>query len=204
MMVQALGQLTDQIARSFGGPSGAPEAQSCLESQVGCAGPRGSEYYEPGCDSAEIAAPPGIALRCCHVWLKFGCCVSAASDLGGSANSPVAMCDAGNADAYKTLDVNPRAPRGIVKKAFEKLSARLDHDPRRMAKLNWAFDILNDGERRMAYDSGGMPAVTNIESARRKSGYEKTKFPGWPHRTGYNHRRGPPWPLLSSKITLAV
>lgn len=68
--------------------------------------------------------------------------------------------DDGTVDLYETLQVSPRADPDVIEAAYRALARRYhpDRDPSpdataRMARINHAWEVLRDPERRAAYDN---------------------------------------------------
>jgi len=68
--------------------------------------------------------------------------------------------DDGTVDLYETLQVSPRADLDVIEAAYRALARRYhpDRDPSpdataRMARINHAWEVLRDPERRAAYDA---------------------------------------------------
>jgi curved DNA-binding protein CbpA len=89
-------------------------------------------------------------------------------------------------DAYKVLQVDASAELCVIQAAYRALARRChpdgeEPDPNRMAKLNAAYAILRDAERRRIYDvrrtMHRAQAVPTVEGQRRVDAWV-------PHRTG--------------------
>jgi curved DNA-binding protein CbpA len=79
-------------------------------------------------------------------------------------------------DAYEILQIHPQALPEVVEAAYRALA--LVHHPDRngnrdngaMADLNWAYGVLHDPERRMAYDANRVPIAVEPEPAMAAAG----------------------------------
>ena len=83
-------------------------------------------------------------------------------------------------DFYKTLQVDPEAEAEIITVAYKRLAAKYHPDVnpapdsgRRMRDINAAFEVLNDPQRRAAYDSQRQA----IASRPRRSGSRQAQAP---------------------------
>jgi curved DNA-binding protein CbpA len=74
-------------------------------------------------------------------------------------------------DAYEILQIHPQALPEVVEAAYRALA--LVHHPDRnsnrdngaMAELNWAYGVLHDPERRIAYDATRVPIAVEPDLA---------------------------------------
>jgi DnaJ-class molecular chaperone len=95
-------------------------------------------------------------------------------------------------DPYDVLGVSKSADEAQVKSAFRKLAKKLHpdankHDPKaatRFAELNAAYEILGDGKKRKAFDSGeidaeGKPRFRGFEGFGAQQGGQRPHFETW-------------------------
>jgi DnaJ-class molecular chaperone len=75
-------------------------------------------------------------------------------------------------DFYKLLEVSPNASKQEIKKAYRKLSMKYHPDKNpgdedaadHYKKINRAYEILTDDEKRQVFDAGGEDDLERFES----------------------------------------
>merc|ERR1719436_2127315 len=82
-----------------------------------------------------------------------------------------------NKDLYEILGLADDADEGEIKKVYRKLSIKYhpDKNPdeeskRKFAEIRDAYEILNDPDKKILYDTGGMEAVKNHEKQQVEKG----------------------------------
>tara|TARA_X000000368_G_scaffold84124_1_gene63678 strand:+ start:4070 stop:5248 length:1179 start_codon:yes stop_codon:yes gene_type:complete len=112
-----------------------------------------------------------------------------------------------NTELYTTLGINKTATETEIKKAFRKLALK-EHpdkggDPEKFKKIQSAYEVLSDKEKRAKYDQFGIDAINSESSGYPTDPFDlfRDMFPGRNMRPGSQHNRAKVPPV---KKVLAV
>lgn len=103
----------------------------------------------------------------------------------------------GPQDHYKVLQVDPEADPEVIQAAYHRLARKFhpdvggSADPERMARLNAAWEVLGDPDRRAAYDRSRARRVASDPLPSPPPGPGPTAAPGPP--TGHAQSVSPDW-----------